>query len=60
MQIVDIQPIEGIREEFELTFADDEGYDFLVIKLSKNDMQYIVEYYRDNLGYGAQLKKKKL
>jgi len=59
MQIVDIQPIEGIREEFELTFADDEGYDFAAIKLSKEDMWQIAHYCHDELSLGAQRKKKK-
>jgi len=60
MQLVDIQSIkEGIREEFELTFADNEGNDFAKIRLSKHDMQQIGGYCRDELSYGAHLRKNK-
>lgn len=61
MELNDIQPIkQGITEMFEITFGDEETIeDCVKIIISKRDMQYIADYCREELSYGAQLKKKK-
>ena len=58
MEISDIQPVkQGISEMFEITFADEEGYDCSKIILSKNDMWQISHYCTGELSYGAQIRK---
>lgn len=60
MQISDIQKtkLDSLSDGVEVTFADDEGYDFMTVKLSNNDVWQLVEYAKRELSYAAQLKKK--
>ena len=61
MQISDIQKVklDPIGQGAEITLADDEGYDVMTLKLSKDDIWQIVDFAHHSLSYGAQLKEER-
>ena len=60
MEIIDIQEIkQEITVKFEITLANDEGYEVARIIIDKDSMWQIAKYCQTELSYEAQLKKER-
>lgn len=58
MEIIDIQEIkQETSTKFEITLANDEGWEIAKIILDRNSMWQIAKYCQEELSYGSQLKK---
>lgn len=60
MEIIDIQELkQETSVKFEITLANDEGWEVAKIILDRDSMWQIAKYCQSELSYGAELRKKK-